>query len=484
MAFGGVIVPKLNLILSLICQEYFSEKSFSDPSFHLMPVILGEENPQCRIAPVQALVSKFTLYGNLISGLLAAIISPKLGALSDRYGRTKLIAMTTLGLSMSEVITIIVATYSDMLSVNWILLGYAFDGLGGTFIAAMALSFAYASDCTIPEKRNVAFSYYHACLFGGIALGPVLAGYVVEATGNLLTIFYISIGCHGIFLFWLLCVVPESLTKERQLAAREKKALAGRGEEPSSKKSTNLIRTIKSANLLAPLTILWPKEKGTNPAVRRNLVFLAAVDTIMFGVAMGSMTVILIYSEYIFSWGTLKTTQFVSITNACRVTCLVVLLPAASRLIRGPASKANQRNSGCDNIDLGIIRLAIFFDLLGYVGYAIVRDDKLFILSGVIASIGGMGSPTLSAALTKHVPPRRTGQVLGAVGLLHAAARVVAPTIFNLIYAKTVGVNPQTVFVCLSATFGLAFLLSWFIRPHGMPMLDFCLVPSRKGFVS
>jgi len=57
--------------------------------------------------------------------------------------------------------------------------------------------------------------------------------------------------------------------------------------------------------------------------------------------------------------------------------------------------------------------------------------------------------------------------VLGAMGLLHAGARVVAPIVFNLIYAKTVGGFAQTVFVCLGATFGLAFLISWFIRPHG-----------------
>jgi len=50
---------------------------------------------------------------------------------------------------------------------------------------------------------------------------------------------------------------------------------------------------------------------------------------------------------------------------------------------------------------------------------------------------------------------------------LHALARVVAPTVFNLIYALTVGKFTQTVFVCLAATFGVAFILSWFVKPHG-----------------
>ena len=471
MAFGGTIVPKIELILNLICQEYFSERSLQDPTFHMMPVIEGEDNPQCRIPEVQSLVSKFTLYGSLISGLLSAIVSPKLGALSDRYGRTRMIAITTLGMLISETMFIAVATYPDMLSVNWILLGYVFDGLGGSFIAAMALSYAYASDCTAPEKRNVVFGYYHGCLFGGIALGPLLAGYVVKATGEILSIFYVAIACHCLFSLFLLLVLPESLSKERQRAAREKKDIVGSGEQQSDNTFKYIIFAVKSlfdrTNVLAPLAILWPREPGTNPAVRRNLVFLAAVDTTMFGVAMGSMTIILIYSNYAFGWGTFENSVFVSIVNACRVSVLLLLLPLITRLIRGPPSKSKQRASGCDQLDLGIIRLSIFFDLLGYIGYATVRSGPLFIACGAIAAIGGMGSPTLQSALTKHVPPDRTGQVLGAMGLLHASARVVAPTIFNLIYAQTVGRFTQTVFVCLAATFGLAFVLAWCIRPHG-----------------
>ena len=473
MAFGGTIVPKLNLILSLICKEYEEERMAADPNFRMLPVVAGSDNPQCQIPEVQALVSKFTLYLNLLAGILSAIVSPKLGALSDRYGRKLMMCCSTLGLLVYEVITTVVARYPETFSVNWILLGAICDGLGGSFIAAMALSYAYATDCTVPDKRNVAFGYYHGCLFAGIALGPLVAGFIIKATGNILSIFYLAIGAHGIFILWLLFVVPESVTKERQRIAREKLSSKDADIDYSHRGSatrntlTHLAKYLRRGNLLAPLTILWPTEPGTNPQVRRNLFFLAAVDTTMFGIAMGSMTVVLLYAEYMFDWDNYETSIFLSTVNIGRVTVLVVLLPLASRLMRGPSSTAVTQHSGCDNIDLGIIRVAILFDLLGYVGYATVRTGPLFILCGVIASAGGMGSPTLSSALTKHVPPERTGQVLGAMGLLHASGRVVAPTIFNLIYAKTVGGFTQTVFLCLASAFGLALIFSLFIRPHG-----------------
>lgn len=469
LAFGGVIVPKVNLILSLICREYFAEQQFKDPNFSAMPVIFGADNPQCQIPAVQSLVSKFTLYGNVITGLLSAITSPKLGSLSDRYGRTRMIAFVSTGMLVTEIITVIAARMPETVSVNWLLLGFVCDGLSGSFVASMALTNAYVSDCTPPAKRAVRFGYFHGVLFAGVALGPLLAGYLVKWTGTIVVVFYYALGAHLFFAMFVLLIVPESLTKQRQSAAREKADFVSDSVTPSSRKDEprSIYSRLGGYNFLAPLKVLWPTGTGSSGAVRKNLVMLAAVDTIMFGVAMGSMTVVIIYSEYAFGWGTFETSIFVSIVNICRVTNLVVFMPAISRFVRGPRDKATVGKSGSDRLDLWLIRAAIFFDMLGYVGYASVRMPNLFILSGALASIGGMGSPTLQSALTKHVPPEQTGAVLGAAGLLHALARVVGPLIFNSIYSATVGKFTPTVFVCLASTFFLAFILSWFIKPHG-----------------
>lgn len=463
LAFGGIVVPKISLILNLICREYFADKSSADPDFTFLPVVFGEDNPQCRIPEIQSRIAQFTLYGNLISGLLAAITSPKLGALSDRYGRKKLLGVTTLGMLSAEIITIFAAKFPEAFPVNWILVAYALDGLAGSFILAMALVHSYATDCTPPEDRNIAFGYFHGCLFTGIALGPIIAGYIIRGTGSVLSVFYIALGCHVFFILFAAVFVPESLSKSRQLAAREEHKLARLQAGPAS----DWINQIRSFNLLEPLKILYPTGEGSSSAVRRNLIFLASVDTIMFGVAMGSMTVIIIYVNYKFGWATFEQTVFTSIVNTCRVTALMVILPIVTRIVRSRSGPPLRGNSGSDLFDLSVIRFAVFFDMLGYLGYALASNGPLFILSGVVASVGGMGSPTLQSALTKHVPPDRTGQLLGATGLLHALARILGPTLFNGIYSATVSTFPQTVFVCLTATFGVAFLCSWFIRPYG-----------------
>jgi len=467
LASESFAVPQLNLILALICRQYLADGRLKDPTFTVLPIIFGGDNPHCQIPEVQALVSRFMLYGNLISGILSAIMSPKLGSLSDRYGRNKLIAVAALGMLIGKVATIAIATWPDLLSVHWLFLGFFFNGICGSFITLMALSHAYATDCTTQTQRNVAFGYFHGCLFIGIAVGPVLGGYIIKATGHILTVFYIALGCHLLSMAVLLFAVPESLSRERQRVAREKIRIEK--ESAGNSLHQTWFYRIQSGNLLAPLDILFPTGEGSTRAIRYNLILLSAIDTIMFGVTKGSITVVIIYSEFMFGWGNFETSIFLSIVNTCRVLILLVVLPIVTLIVRGRSGASGSqstRKSGMDALDINIIRAAILFDTIGYIGYSIVRSGPLFTLSGVVASAGAMGSPTLQSSLTKHVPSDKMGQLLGATGLLHALARVVSPIVFNLTYSLTVGKFTQTVFICLVSTFGIAFVSSWFLKPH------------------
>ncbi|QDS74860.1 hypothetical protein FKW77_003224 [Venturia effusa] len=462
LAYGGIIVPKINLILNLICREYYADKSLQDPNFTLLPITWMGENPQCRSPEVQQRVAAFTLQGSLISGILAAIIAPKLGALSDRYGRKPVMCITNFGMFTGEILTILAAKFPETFHVRWLLLGYFFDGLCGSFIASMAMSHSYAADSTPPKSRNVVFGYFHGCLFTGIALGPLAAAYIIKVTGTVIAMFYIALGCHVFFIVFLVLFIPESLSKSRQQAARERHKAAVLARGPSS----DWIQQIYSFNLLEPLKILYPKGPHVDPEVRRNLLLLASVDMIIFGVAMGAMTVVIIYSQFVFGWTASQQSIFMSVVNSSRVFCLLAVLPVMARLYHGKAgTRQSQPDTGADVFELSVLRAGILFDMVGFLGYTLARTGPLFILSGAVASFGGMGSPTLQAALTKHVPPGQVGQLLGAMGLLHSFARIVAPTIFNLIYIATVESFSQTVFVILTVLFGLAFAVSWFVRP-------------------
>jgi MFS family permease len=380
------------------------------------------------------------------------------------------LAFVNCGMIINEIITVFAASFPDSVSLNWILVGAIFDGMTGSFISSMAISQSYVSDFTPPNRRNVIFGWFHGCLYTGIAIGPILASYIIRRTGSIISLFYLATSCHLAFLLLLIFVVPESIPKHRQHAAWG----SDRGDQ-RREKSQRLLQSVVGFKLLEPLEIIY--GPSASPLIRKNLILLATLDTVVFGVGMGAAQVVLLYSNYMFGWDQWHQAKFTSIVNSCRVTCLLVALPAATSYFRNRQRKQQTSTrlsprepslpEGTDAIELNIIRFAIFADTLGFFGYAMASAGPPFILSGAIASIGGIGSPNLQAALTKHVSKENVGQLLGAMGLLHALARVFGPVIFTGIYARTVAWFPQAYFWVLAAMFGLAFAFSWRIQPAG-----------------
>ncbi|KAI1503125.1 major facilitator superfamily domain-containing protein [Biscogniauxia marginata] len=492
LAFGGVLVPKLNLIVDLICRKYFTDRQVLDPTFTFLPVVMGASNPQCNIPAVQKNVATFTLIISALTGLLSAITAPKLGSLSDRYGRKRLMVIASCGGLINEMITIFAAKFPETVDYHWIILGAVFDGITGSFTAGSVLGNSYASDCASPSKRGVYIGYLHACLFTGLAFGPLLAGYFVKWTGSLLSIFYVVLGCHAFVILFFWFVMPESLSRKRQMMAREKHQAEQevmRSELPESAawflgpRLSGLvvdnmgawIPTILGANPLAPLKILFPAGHH-NGALRRNLILLAMIDTIMMSAAIGSGTIVVLYSEYMFDWGTFEASRFVSAVSLVRVMILLCILPIINYVFRlrplrrqrelSSSPQVRETNAGADNLDVWLLRIAIMCDTSGLVGYIFARTEATFFLCGIATAFGGLANATVQSSITKHVPAERVGSLLGATGLLHALGRVFAPALFNGIYAGTIETFPQAFFVVLASLFGCAVLGSWFVRPH------------------
>ena len=390
---------------------------------------------------------------------------------------------------LGEVITILAANYPDLIHYKWLIASSFVDGLAGSFTAGSIMSHSYTSDCTPPSKRAVSIGYMHACLFTGMAFGPLLAGYFVEWTGSLLSIFYVVLGCHITFILYIIFILPESVSKRRREVAWEKHAklqeqtaredaLNGNQSRAGPLGSLKKVyRGIRESSPLAPLKILVPS--GTRfRRVRRNLIMLSAVDTILLSSAMSGGAVTLLYTKLAFHWGNFETSAYMSLLSMVRVVVLMGIFPIINYVFRTRVARRQrresgvepvERNAGADEVDVWLIRSAIVSDVIGAVGYVVVRDPRLFVMSGVITAFGGLGSATIQSSLTKHVSADRVGELLGAIGLLHAIGRIFAPILFNGMYAMTVATFPQATFVLVASAFSTVLVLSFFVRPHGKP---------------
>ncbi len=288
------------------------------------------------------------------------------------------------------------------------------------------------------------------------------------------------------FLLYLAFIVPESLSRKKKVLARQTYA-----ENREERENMALWEQMHPKTLLEPLSVFWPTG-ASNAAIRRNLVTLAFVTFLIFGVNVGAGPVMVYYAGFAFGWGDYETQMFVGWTSATRVFALVVVLPLLNYLFRTLPDKrtrkaggvvANPKASGSDNLDLNTIRFALLIDVVEYTVLSYFKSGSVFFLAGLFGALAGVSSPILNSALSKHVKQDRQGELMGAIGLLHALGRVICPTVFSLVYARTVGWWPRFVFVVLAVCFVVGCVVSLFVEPNGMFMIHFTYVDVRSGEV-
>ncbi|TQS38459.1 hypothetical protein Golomagni_01034 [Golovinomyces magnicellulatus] len=472
VAMGSILVPRLSLIVNLLCRSQLIKESANDTNF-ILPTDF-DQNLKCKVPEIQALTVKFTLCMTITNSILSALISPKLGALSDRYGRLRIIAITSLGALAADIITVLVAKCPEIFDYRWLLFSSLLDGGCGSFSACAAITHAYATDCTTTSKRAVAFGYFNASLFSGIAIGPLLAALLMRYTHSYISIFYATIALHIIFISFVLFIAPESLTITHREKVQENYVADKDSRHWTAFSNGKTFH--KKSYIIAPFRVFFASSSNNLKSSRRNLVKLAAIDAIVSGISMNSATIIILYLGYKYSWDTTSLSIFTSTIYSCRVCALIVIHPLFQYLLkkyynshrcRVSDSIAEQQVLGFNLVDLSMIICGIILEMVGFLGYATVRKSIFFVAAGVIGSIGSMTSPTLKSAITKQVSQDEVGQLLGSLGLLQSLMRIFFPLLLNLVYASTVGNMPQAVFVVLVCCLGLALLLSLSVRKSG-----------------
>ena len=161
---------------------------------------------------------------------------------------------------------------------------------------AQAAVSAYVSDCTSPGSRARVFSLLGGCLMGGFACGPLFGSALISLTGGwVLAPFYVALGTHCAFVAGLALVLPESLSDERQLAARERHRLDklaqrdadkqagadGHGASFARRTARSLRRAaVKPFAFLKPMALLLPRPvtDEVDDELRTNIEWGAHLD--------------------------------------------------------------------------------------------------------------------------------------------------------------------------------------------------------------
>ncbi len=127
-----------------------------------LPTISEDFDPS--LAQIQWIVSAYTL--------VFASLQITAGGLGDRLGRKRFFLIGV------AIFTVTSALAALVRSTEWLIAARAVQGLGAAFI--MPLSLSLISAAFPPEERGKALGIWSAISVSGLALGPIVGGFIVE----------------------------------------------------------------------------------------------------------------------------------------------------------------------------------------------------------------------------------------------------------------------------------------------------------------
>ncbi|KAH8660046.1 major facilitator superfamily domain-containing protein [Xylariales sp. PMI_506] len=463
LAFGLTVVPRVNVLVTLICQQIADEL----PAGRQMApngttISMGSYDARCSSPVVTAGVAFMSTYRDLTAGIIGAIMSYYLGKLSDRVGRRKVLLLNGVGILLSELVLLLVVALPQSLDYRWLFLSFVIDGLSGSFPLLMATVSSYVIDATDEKDRVVGMGWIQSGMFCGMALGPALGSVLSRLSGSdrPSTIFIYAMACRVLGIM-LLAIIPESLPTLKEVTSKG-----------SDRPSFTLWRGASSWKLpsFVLLDTLVENESHSpeeTRRARRNLILLITINAVMFGTAVGAMDVMMLYPQARYAWKMMQTSNFISIINICRTLATTVILHLLLRIFSGLLSKVTPAVDGRQDgtrAHLPLLRLSLCFDILGYIGFGVAPTGLWFILAGVVSSLGAMGVSSIQTSMSVMVSPSQVGNLMGILGSVQALSRLVSPPLINFIYGQIVSFLPQGVFLVLAAAVASELMLTYLVR--------------------
>lgn len=320
-------------------------------------------------------------YGWVVSvyALMQFVGSPILGALSDQFGRRRIILIATAGSALDYVIMAVAP------SLTWLFVARTIAGFtAGVFATANA----YIVDVTPPEKRAGAFGLLGAAFGIGFVIGPVVGGLLGEI--DLRLPFWVAAGCSAANCLWGAFVLPESL-------------------KPEHRRKFSWSR----ANPIGALLALkrFPAVLG----LVESFFILMLAQTMMFSLWA-------LYTSHRYAW------------SPSQVGFSLMFVGVCSGLVQALLVKRIVPALG----DTRAVTVGLVLSALVYTGYGLAAHGWVVYIIMSVACFAGITGPALQSYITKHVPPNEQGAVQGVFGGVQSLAGVPAPFISTYIFGWSV----------------------------------------------
>lgn len=250
---------------------------------------------------VQAGAARLQMIMTTTMGTLSALTTGWWGHFGERHGRTRVLAASTIGWLLTDLMFILVSLPGSPLAAHGhklLIISPIVEGLLGGWSTLQGATSAYISDCTSDGSRAHIFSRFTGVFFLGFAAGPMVGAFILTHPG--VVPFFASasrsvtpVFCAAVFLSFTnfllaLFVFPESLGQEQRKAHKEAEehaktvALAEAQAQGLKKPKGGVLTIIKG--LFVPLLVFAPKNRSYGRDWNMTLLAIA-----LFGYLLSSV---------------------------------------------------------------------------------------------------------------------------------------------------------------------------------------------------
>jgi DHA1 family tetracycline resistance protein-like MFS transporter len=325
----------------------------------------------------------YGLFGT-VWALMQFISMPVMGALSDRFGRRRVILLSNLGLGLDYILMALAPNLA------WLFVGRVISGITA---ASISTAMAYIADVTPTEKRAAAFGKVGMAFGLGFVLGPAIGGILGSVDPRLpfwaAAAFSLANALYGLF------VLPESLPPG------QRRAFEWRRANPLG--SLRLLRSHPQLSSLAVVVFL------------SNLAHAALPATFV------------LYAAYRYGW------------DARDVGFVLASVGVCSAIVQGAIVGAAVRRLG----ERRVLLAGLACGAIGFFAYGLAPTGALFLAAVPVVALWGLASPAAQGLMTRHIDPTEQGALQGAAGSIMGVATMIGPALFAGTFAYFIGAGTR-----------------------------------------
>lgn len=313
-----------------------------------------------------------------IKGILSFLSAPLIGALSDVWGR-KFFLLVTVFFTCAPIPLMTVNTW-------WF---FAMISISGVFAVTFSIVFAYVADVTTEAERSRAYGLVSATFAASMVISPALGAYLMDLYGEALVV-AAATAVAVLDVFFIMVAVPESLP--------EKVRPAGWGPAISWEQAD-------------PFAAL--RKVGAD----RTVLMLCVAVFLSYLPEAGQYSCIFVYLKLVMGFGVVQVAIFIAIVGVLSIGVQVVL--------------------GCLMRSLGAkhtIMAGLVFEMLQLVWYGFGSRTWMMWAAGVLAALGSVTYPAISAYVSVNSRADRQGVVQGMVTGVRGLCNGLGPAMFGVIF--------------------------------------------------